>query len=169
MDISKLLIGLIIANIVTGGVLVITLPAIITRFKFMLARFTKLGIARMLGNDKRIRTYVKDLRAKTLSLKKNTYYTDPLKIVYEDGIPVLNYKEGLVEALDLMTDQLQDWEPETKLDSKQLSDIVIRSYSVGKSSAQRNNDLMLYIMLAGTGASIATLGMVYKIMQVVGG
>lgn len=163
MDIGKLLLGLFIANMVMGAVVIITLPAIITRFKFMFARFIKLGIARMLGKDKRIRVYIKDLRERTITLKKNTYATDPLKIVYEDGVPVLNYREGQVEALDLMKDNA------AKLDSKQLSDITIRAYSVGKSSAQRNNDLMLYIMLAGTGASIATLGMVYKIMQIVGG
>jgi hypothetical protein len=95
-----------------------------------------------------------------LKIGKGMYKVNPSLVVMEDGVPVLNYREGIVDPIDMLhTDQEQN-----VLDSNQLSDIVIRSYSLGKRSVPHQQDMYMLLAMASTGASLAAAGLSWKIL-----
>lgn len=162
MDYVLLFMGSLIVNIALGMVIAFTGSAIINRFKFMWAKFVKLGLARMLGNDNRIRIYLRDLRGRDLDIRGGKYLVNSEAIVYEDGVPTLNYKEGELQPINL-----KDHKVEQEVDSDQLSDLIIRSYSLGKASANKRQEILMYLMVASVTFSAISVAMLYKLVQVI--
>ena len=162
MNIVALIVGLLVTTMALMTLVIITLPAIIRRLKFMMARKFKKGIARMHCNDNRVRLYLRNFTGEDLNILKGKYIIDKTKESYEDGVPVLDYIEGQPDPIDI-----RNLGAESKLDSHQISMIGIRMHNLGKIAANKQTDLMMYLVMASTGASIGALALAWKILQII--
>lgn len=104
-------------------------------------------VTTVLGNGRYYSEWVKPdgENVKVKGNKRKSIQFDQDRLIYDNGVPTLFYREGSTEAFDFRN---EDYKP--ILDSSYFDDLIIRAFNSGRLSASTQEQLLLILV----GASV---------------